>query len=229
MSIVPTKTEELLTFCDQHETVWELIPTQIGLTAAQITAFKATLATAHDNFDAQQAAIAAARASTLSSKTSIRSLRTAVADLLRFIKAYAETQDDPNAIYAKAQIPAPVAPGPALPPGTPTDIRAGLEPDGSVILKWKALGGASGNTVWTVSRRLPAQAEFSFAGASGSRVFIDDTLPAGNSSVTYQIRGQRGSAMGPASLPFTVLFGHGGGTLQISGQFSGDAPGSLAA
>jgi hypothetical protein len=40
MPRVPTTVQDLLNFCSEHGTVWKTAPTTIGLTAAQITAFK---------------------------------------------------------------------------------------------------------------------------------------------------------------------------------------------
>jgi hypothetical protein len=207
--------------------VWEANAAAIGLTAAQASGLKTAATSARATYNDQIAAANAARVATNLARDTIAASRSTYADALKTIKAFALTQADPGAVYNLAQIPPPAAPSPMPPPGLPTDIRAGLETDGSVTLRWKAVNppGASG-TVWTVSRKLPGEASFSFVGAAGSRIFTDETLPAGQSNVQYVVQGQRGQAVGQASPPFTVMFGHGGGGLTIAAQFTGDAPGA---
>ncbi len=60
--ILPPRVQDLLDFCDQHATVWNVAPPGIGLTAAQVTAFKTLGGTARTNFNAQLAAQTAANA-----------------------------------------------------------------------------------------------------------------------------------------------------------------------
>src|SRR5262245_47814833 len=88
MAILPTKIQDLLDFCDLHGNVWEAAPAAaIGLTAAQVTAFKALAAAARDAYNDQQADIAKARASTVTANTAAGAVRQSAADLLKVIKA----------------------------------------------------------------------------------------------------------------------------------------------
>jgi hypothetical protein len=227
MAILPTRVQDLLDFMDTHSPVWQSNQAAIGLTAAQVLAIKNGATDARAKYNAQIAAANAAKAATIDAQDAVGAARTAFADALKTIKAFALTQADPSTVYNLAQIPPPAQQSPLPPPGIPTNIAASLETDGSVTLRWKAVNppGASG-TVWTVSRKLPGEASFSFIGAAGSRIFTDETLPAGQSNVQYVVQGQRGQAVGEASAPFTVMFGHGGGGLTIAAQFTGDAPGA---
>jgi hypothetical protein len=60
-----------------------------------------------------------------------------------------------------------------------------------------------------LQRRAGAATEWTFAGATGSRRFVDASLPAGAAPVTYMITAVRSTAAGnPAQ--FTVNFGAGG-------------------
>ena len=59
-----------------------------------------------------------------------------------------------------------------------------------------------------MSRRIGASGSFAVIGASGIRSFTDGTLPTGLSSVTYEIRAIRSTAVGTAA-QFLVNFGTG--------------------
>ena len=53
--------------------------------------------------------------------------------------------------------------------------------------------------VYSIGRRDGEDGEFVQVGVSGSRIFLDDSIPAGSPVVQYQIRGYRGQTIGPAS------------------------------
>jgi hypothetical protein len=59
---------------------------------------------------------------------------------------------------------------------------------------------------YQVYRRFGSEGEFSFAGASGMKKYIDSTIPAGTPQVQYQIRGIRPTAAGEWA-QFNVNFG----------------------
>ena len=106
-----------------------------------------------------------------------------------------------------AEIPAPAIPGPKPAPGTPTGFTATIGADGALTLKWKCANprGTSG-TIYQVWRRSSPSAEFQYVGGSGSKTFVDPTIPAGSTAVTYQIQAVRSTAVGePAQ--FIVNFG----------------------
>ena len=90
---------------------------------------------------------------------------------------------------------------------TPTDFKVSLSQGGALTLKWKCPNPAgSAGTIYQVARRLGATGSFTFIGGSGTRKFIDQTLPTGSSSITYRIVAVRSTAQGPEAL-FTVNFG----------------------
>ena len=98
-------------------------------------------------------------------------LSSTVGKVVRTIRAYAESADDPDAVYAIAQIPPPGKPTPKPPPAQPTDLTVLLDPtEGTVTLRWKARNpaGTSG-TAYLIRRRLPGESEFTFIGVSGPR------------------------------------------------------------
>jgi hypothetical protein len=150
-------------------------------------------------------------------------MRDQVASLIAQIKAYAELQSDPAAVYAAAQIPMPQPATPLPAPGKPGDVSVVLNSDGSVTLSWdSADSSASTGAFFTVSRKLPGQSGFiGIGGAPGSTSenrrpsFTDATVPASAASqgAQYIVQGFRGTRMGDASDAVTVQFGVEGLTL----------------
>jgi len=222
MPILPKRIQDLLDFMDSHGPAWNTNAAALGLTVAQGNLVKNGAGIARSKYNAQLAAQQAAKVATNDAHDTTAQARTAFADALKTIKAFALTQADPNTVYNLAQIPPPAASSPVPPPGVPTNIQASLGTDGSVVLKWKAVNPAAG-TVWTIKRKLEAEQSFTFAGASGVRTFTDATIPAGNTRVQYMIFGQRGQAVGNPCAAFTVQFGNGGQTIEA--QFSADQGG----
>lgn len=228
--ILPRTVQDLIDFAEMHGPLWVSVAAQIGLTPAQAGLFNTAATTARAHFDAEMAAEAARRAATLQSQTSVRDLRRVGGDTLRLIKAFAEAQAKPNIVYQTAQIPPPAPPSPAPAPVQPTDLRAILNPEGSITLRWKASNPGTSGTVYNVRRRVGDTGEFAFVGAVGVKRFTDTTLPS-VPSVQYIIQGQRGDSVGQPTSPFTVMFGNGGPGMatQIVAQFSGAAPRKSAA
>jgi hypothetical protein len=139
-------------------------------------------------------------------------MATAGANIIKQIRAKAATAGD--SVYALAQIPAPATPTPRPAPGTPSNFTVDLNGNGALHLAWKCGNPAgSSGTLYQVWRKTAADADFVYLGGSGTRDFIDDTLPAGSMQVTYQIQGVRSTAVGPWA-QFNVNFGvSSGGTI----------------
>lgn len=215
MSVIPQKKSEQLAFFEAHYPVWLATPTSVGLTAAQVTAWKAQVQAARTAFDAAQVARNAARTATGNQDTALETAFHGCADLVRVIKSYAEQQANPQTVYDAAAIPAPSSGSPVGPPGTPTDFSVSLQQNGAVNLAWKCVNpeGAVG-TIYEV-RRKTGTGPFEFVGAVGVRKFTDDTLPAGSTNVVYQITGVRTTVRGePAQ--FNVNFGVGGDGFNVA-------------
>ena len=120
MPVVPNKRDDMIDFFAAHVAGWVANQASIGITiiqAADLTTFIT---------DAQQALLAAdtarnaAQAATLDLQTKATALRDYGGDLVRLIKAHAESQPDPAAVYIAFFIPQPavdrhaVQPQPAL-------------------------------------------------------------------------------------------------------------------
>jgi hypothetical protein len=221
MPRVPTSVQDLLDFCRQHSDSWQTSATAIGLTAAQVTAFKTVVGDAESAVTNQGAARATAKSSTLTANQKVKALRTSVAGMIRSITTFASVQANPDAVYASAQIDPPQPRTPSEPPGQPTNITATLDDQGAITLKWKCANPPGGNVVYSITRRVGSTGAFNQVGASGSRVFLDEAIPAGSAVVQYIVRGYRGQTVGPASATFVLQFGSaGGGGFAITGSFT---------
>lgn len=217
MAVIPDKIQDQIQFCEDHLPAWSNTPARIGLTEAQISELQGLTESARAAFEQAQLRRQAAKAATTELRAAVASMRTAAADLVRQIKAFAALQSEPASIYALAQIPEPAAPTPLPPPGVPTDFVVTLEPTGAVTLSWTATdASASSGAFFNVFRRLPGQGGFSpIGGASGSTAerrrmsFTDTTAPtaAAAAGIQYVVRGQRGTAQGSPSPAVTVQFG----------------------
>ncbi len=212
MPTVPTKDIEVIQFFEYHVPVWTAAPLTMGLTVAQMTALDTTTKAARIAFTAQQNAKNTAKAATVTFHNAIGALRNNGADLVKAIRAFAQTTSNPG-VYALAQIdpPAPATPRPA--PGQPTDFTVTLTTEGAITLKWKATDASASTGVYFNVRRKIGDAAYEIIGNTGSKSFVDDTLPFGTSSATYIIQGFRGTQPGTASDQFIVQFGVGGGSL----------------
>lgn len=205
MSVVPRNTVPMIQFYEDHNTPWSTNATAIGTTTTEVTALATKTTAARAAYDAQQAALIAARNATLTLHLALKAMDVAGSNIIKKVRAKAGT--DGYTVYVLASIPAPATPSPVPAPGTPTDFTTTLNPDGSLKLNWKCPNppGAVG-TVYQIARRDGASGDFIAVGGSGKRSFIDETLPAGVASVTYQITAVRSSAIGVAA-QFIVNFG----------------------
>lgn len=210
MSVLPSKVQDLLDFCDNHVNTFMTNAVAIGLLPAQATAFKNAAGAARSNYNSALAADMAKKAATNTSQMSVTALRKNAADVIALVKAFADSTANPSVVYDLAQIPMPATPSPAPAPGTPTDFTATLDQSGVVTLKWKCANPPGvGGTIYECARKVGG-GDFTFIGAVGTREFADTTLPAGSVGVTYQITATRSTTRGnPAQ--FNVNFGVGGG------------------
>ncbi len=209
MPIVPPTRLEKIEFYENHLPPWQTNAEAIGLTAAQLAQLSAKTAAARVAWQAQQQAFEAARGATQDFYAAVSAMQKLGAECLRSIKYRAESTDNPN-VYTLAQIPPPAPPAPAPPPGTPYKFTLGLLPTGALSIKWKCDNPSGTNgTIYEVERRTGQDpGPFTPIGSTGSRSFVDETLPAGPTRVEYQITAVRSTQRGTPAL-FTVYFGVG--------------------
>ena len=212
---------EFLEWCTLHEGIFSDHAAELGLTAEQADGFKTATGKSQAGLQRQKAAKSESKAATEHVGVAFDELGRAAGNVVRTIRAFAETTDDPAAVYDLAKIPAPSAPSPMPPPGQPTNLTVVLDPTfGTMTLRWqcKNPAGASG-TSYIIRRRLPGEEAFTFIGVAGKKSFVDTSLVAGPDSVQYVVQGQRAEQVGPASPLFTVNFGrlpNGGRTASVT-------------
>lgn len=231
MSTVPVSRLGKIEFYESHLPPWAANAVAIGVDAGAVAALATLTSEARTAYDAHVAAQAAARAATADFYDKVSAMHSGVgagSDMIRTIRAFAQTSGDAN-VYVLAQIPPPATPGTVPPPGTPFDFKVELFQNGSIELKWKTKNPAgSTGTIYEILRQIDGGA-FVFVGNPGDKVFTDSAVPAGSASVTYQVTATRSTSRGnPAQ--FTVNFGANGAT--VTGEsvtLEGDGGVSLAA
>jgi hypothetical protein len=230
MAVVPDSRVDKISFFENHSAAWSTNAVAIGTTSGAVTALGTLTTAARAAYNAQQVAIDAARAATLTFNNAVDAMGSAGSDVILQIRAKAATAGD--GVYALAQIPAPATPGPRPAPGVPTDFAVSLDGDRAVSLRWKCANPAGcGGTIYQVYRRVAGEAEFAYVGGAGTKKFTDATLPAGAASVTYQVQGVRSTAVGPWA-QYNVNFGTGsggGGTMIASASHGAQGGGAKIA
>jgi hypothetical protein len=179
----------------------------IGLTAAEVTDLQTKTDAAAAALAAQLEAQNASKVATQALKDAVDAMQTTGAAMIVQIRAKAANGGG-NEVYNLAEIPVPATPSPAGPPGKPGSFTAELNEDGSLSIKWKCASPGGGVT-YQVYRRVTATGEFAYQANTGVKEFVDTTIPAGSSQVTYQVRAIRPTAAG-AWAQFNVNFGAGG-------------------
>lgn len=219
MPVVPSSDLEAIQFCESHVPVWNAAPTAVGLTAAQVATLDTQTKAARAAYNSAQNARQAAKAATMIYHTNTNIMRGTVGDLVRLVKAFADASANPGNIYAAAQIPEPAAPTPPLPPAMPTSVTVGLNPDGSLTLRWKATDSSpSSGCTFVISRRIGSTGTYQICGSGtsvrgGNYEFTDVSLPYGAPNASYIIVGKRSNPpqTGTPSEAVNVQFGVGGG------------------
>ena len=108
-------------------------------------------------------------------------------------------------------------PSPVGKPGTPFQLKVELKPSGALELTWKCDNPAgSHGTLYQIGRKVDGATTFEYVGGAGEKKWTDSTLPAGSSSVTYQIQAVRTTSVGDAA-EFIVNIGiSSGGAMMAS-------------
>jgi hypothetical protein len=210
MAIVPEKKTERVAYYASKAVPWAASSVAIGTTAAAVTDLTAKVAAAQAKLAAAVAAKEASKNATADADLAVRDVAHAGAAIIQQIRAKAAVAGD--AVYVLAQIPARATPAPLGPPGTPTDFKAALNPDGSLRLTWKCANPFGSNgTIYQVARRVGASGPggaFAPLTSVGTKSFTDATVPAGTASATYKITAVRSTTVGLAA-EFVVNFGAG--------------------
>jgi hypothetical protein len=218
MAIVPTKIPQKISWFKTREAAWTTNATGIGITTAEMTTMTARTAAAAAALAAHELAQAAAKDATVALHEATRLMGAFGADLIKKIRAKAG-QVGGDGVYALASVPPPATPSARPAPGKPTDLTVELDGNGSLVLKFKCPNpaGAAG-TIYQIWRAVGAGTDFAYLGGTGQRKYVDTTVPAGATKLTYQIQAVRSTAVGMWAT-FVVNFGTnagGGATASVS-------------
>ena len=203
MALVPKKITDKIAFYSSRLSGWQTNATAMGTTALAVTDLQTKTAAAQAALAAQLAAHNAAKTATDELNTAVRAMARAGADIIFQVRAQAGKTGD--AAWALAQLPVPAVPGPTPPPGQPYGFKVALDGNGSVIITWKANNLGAGGTTYRIYRTI-AGGEQTYIAGSGQKKYIDPTIPAGVTHVTYDIQGVRSTAAGMWGT-FVVRFG----------------------
>jgi hypothetical protein len=205
MSLYPNTIDGKIQYFQSKNTPWAANAVAIGTTTGAVTALATKVSSAQAKLAIAIAAREAAKNATADLKLAVRDMVDAGMDIVKQIRTKAAI-DGPG-VYILAQVPAPALPGPVPAPGQPTNFKVTLNPDGTVKITWKCPNPtAAVGTIYQIGRRVGGSGPFNMVGASGTRSFVDATVPAGVASVTYEVVAVRSTAMGTAG-QFTVNFG----------------------
>jgi hypothetical protein len=217
MSVLPQGKVPKVEFCEQHVDTWQTNAVAIGTTTTAVTDLTTKTTAARDAFNAQKLAQDAAKSATNTFNMAVEAMTLAAAEIIKQVKVKAGISG--NSVYSLANIPAPALPTPCGPLGKPGDFEATLDESGALTIKWKCTNPKSATgTVYQVFRRTTPTGEFTYVGGTGSKFFVDTTIPAGSSQVTYQIQAVRSTSTGPWA-QFNVNFGvstGGGMTMSVT-------------
>ena len=197
MPILPQSDLEQIQFFENHLPIWSITPASLGLSGPQCVLLTTLTKNARDAYVLAQKARDASKASTSAYHDDTMLMRNLGADMIRLIKAFADASANPVPVYNAAQLPLPMPPSPPVAPGTPENIVVGLNPGGSLTLRWKAKNAApSSGAVFDVTRRLDNTGQYMSIGPGksvrgGKFEFTDSTLVNGTQSASYIIVGKR--------------------------------------
>jgi hypothetical protein len=231
MGVVPPTKLGKIEWFENHNAPFSANAVAIGTSAAAVTDLATKTSAARDAYTAQQAAIDAAKSATLAYTDAVNAMAAAGAAIISQIRAKAKTAG--NSVYVLASIPAPATPTPVGKPGLAYRFGAALKPDGSLGLTWKCNNppGCTG-VLYQIYRKVDATGDYTYVGGSGTKEFVDATLPSGVASVMYQIQGCRSTAVGDVA-QFVVNFGTtGSGTTTVASVATtgpGPKPAKIAA
>lgn len=204
--IVPDTILGTIEFYEQRLTDWATSAEQIGLTPQQANDLVGRVAAARNAYNAAQLIRQQSRNATATQTQAVGDLRSFGADLIATIRAFADLQADPTAVFQSAEINPPKPTNtPAPPPVPATDVSATLLTSGAIRLSWK--GTTANGTFYDVYRRIGDSGQFTLIGSSATRGFDDNSLPAGTASAAYYCVSRRDQFASDPSTPALVRFG----------------------
>jgi hypothetical protein len=195
---IPLKDELLAPYADNWNTRIATGYATFALTSAQATAFAAVYQPYADAW----AALQAARAAGIRSESLTTAKQTAKENLLPlFRELYAFVQNSLSVTAANKDLLGVTVKSsertPTAPPGAVSNFTAAIEGNGALTIRWKSDNPAGvGGTMYMVWRKI-GTGGFTFCGGTGQKEYTDATVPAGTTSICYQIQAVRSTGTGP--------------------------------
>ena len=214
--MIPTKDTELAPYATNWQTRLATDYATFGLSSAQAAAFTDVYTPWNDAWTALQAARSSGiRSENLTSdKDDTKALLLLVMrELYAFVQNNRDVTNGSRDLLGVKNRSSERTP--TAPPGPVSNFTATINGNGSLTTRWKADNPAGTHgTMYQVWRKIGTGA-FEYCGGTGSKVYTDDTVPAGTTSITYQIQAVRSTAAGPWS-QFNVNFSMGGGSMSVT-------------
>lgn len=208
--VVPDTRQEMITWYAQRAASWAANAANIGLDTSQVTALATLINAAQTSSSAAAAARNASKNATINYHANTDILEEFGAGLVKTIKAYADATNS-TTVYSLASIPPPAKPGPLGPPEMPSDVRASLNNNGQVEIKWN--GSRAGGTSFRIERNIfpigGTPSNWQLIDVVEERSYIDSNVPQGLAMALYRVIAQRAGGMSVASEPGQVIFGTG--------------------
>ncbi|MGP1272519.1 MAG: hypothetical protein ACTS22_04230 [Phycisphaerales bacterium] len=230
--IIPSTLVAKIEFFEQRLPDWAADPAAIGLTAAQISDLITRTAAARQAYNAAQQIRQESRNATAVQNDAVRSMASFGSDLIATIRAFADLQPDPNAVFQSAEINPPQPAGTPLPPPVPAaDVRTQMNNAGAVTVSWT--GTVANGTVYNIYRRFAQGSPYTLIGTSTTKRFVDATVPVGTAEASYYLVTLRDGMESEPSEAVSIRFGAvdpnpQAGT-QAGGQTGGETQLGLAA
>lgn len=209
----PIAEQAFITYAKDRSDQWnggQSGPPDVGLSATQLADTTLAVSEAQAAYSAMLVARGAARDATQLKNVKLEALRAIFGADVDTIDAYAKATGDAS-IYALAGIPAPKDPSERTAPGAPSDLKATLQLDGSIVLSFK--GATGGGAQYHVQRQTTGTdnvtSAYAFMGfADDEKKFVDSAVPEGLKSVGYRVAARLSTGlMSPWSVTYTVPFG----------------------
>ena len=188
--VLPNSRAEMIDWFIERIAYWNKDPASIGLTAAQVADLANRLSAAESDLETATTARIDSKQATLNYYTTSDDLRNFGGDLIKTIRTFAETNDDPS-VFALAEIPEPSPPTPAGPPEQPTELSAKILLPFGLGLAWK--GSVAQGAYFGIWRRIDGESDYTLIATSKDKNYDDQTLPAGTATVSYYISAHRDS------------------------------------
>lgn len=208
MSTLPQSRKARIEYFEARLSKWDTNAAAIGLSAGQVASLDTLVSAARSALDAAEQARTASKDSTVQFYSAEDAMRDLGADLIKTIRAFAQTTNNPD-VYALASIPPPAQPTPAPAPAQPADLSGMIDPFGVVGLAWQSVPkGPTSGIFFDVERRVGQTGAWTPLGATQEARFHDTggAAQAASEIVQYRVRARRGESASPWSDPLAVSF-----------------------